>query len=103
MALVSLIRKVCGIDDTLTVYEKTVDRNFQNWVFKKQAGTLKFTEEQMQWLRMIKDYVANSFQIEKDDFDLSPFNANGGLGKMWALFGDKTDEIINELNEALAA
>jgi len=25
------------------------------------------------------------------------------LGKMWQLFGDKTEEIINELNEALAA
>jgi len=57
----------------------------------------------MQWLRMIKDYVAGSFHIERDDFELSPFNAYGGLGKMWQLFGDETDEIINELNEALAA
>ncbi|GEO06305.1 type III restriction endonuclease subunit R [Adhaeribacter aerolatus] len=103
MALVALIRKVSGLDETLTAYDKTVDRNFQEWVFKKQAGTLKFTETQMQWLRMIKDYVANSFRLERDDFDLSPFNAHGGLGKMWQLFGDKTDEIINELNEELAA
>ncbi len=63
---------------------------------------LKFNEEQMQWLRMIKDYVVNSFHIDKDDFDLNPFNAQGGLGKMWQLFGDQTDSIINELNEALA-
>ena len=102
-AIVSLIRKVSGIDTTLTAYDKTVDKNFQDWVFKKQAGATKFNEEQMQWLRMIKDYVANSFHIEKDDFDLNPFNAQGGLGKMWQLFGDKTEEIINELNEALAA
>jgi len=102
-ALVSLIRKVSGIDASLTGYDKTVDRNFQDWVFKKQAGTLKFTEEQMQWLRMIKDYVASSFHVEKEDFELDPFNKNGGLGKMWQLFGDKTDEIINELNEVLAA
>jgi type I restriction enzyme R subunit len=103
IALVSLIRKVCGIDSTLTVYDRSADKNFQDWVFKKQAGATKFNEEQMQWLRMIKEYVANSFHIEKDDFDLSPFNAKGGLGKMWQLFGDKTDEIINELNEVLAA
>jgi len=25
------------------------------------------------------------------------------LGKMWQLFGEKTEEIINELNEVLAA
>jgi type I restriction enzyme R subunit len=103
IALVSLIRRVSGIDATLTAYDKTVDKNFQDWVFKKQAGTLKFTEPQMQWLRMMKDYVANSFHIDRDDFDLSPFNAEGGLSKMWQLFGEETDAIINELNEVLAA
>lgn len=103
IALVSLVRKVCGIDSTLQPYDKTVDKNFQAWVFKKQAGTTKFTEEQMVWLRMIKDYVAASFHLEKDDFELDPFNKNGGLGRMWQLFGERTEEIINELNEVLAA
>jgi type I restriction enzyme R subunit len=102
-AIVSLIRKISGLDTTLSAYDKIVDKNFQDWVFKKQAGATKFNEEQMQWLRMIKDYVVNSFHIDKDDFDLNPFNAQGGLGKMWQLFGDKTEDIINELNEALAA
>lgn len=104
IALVSLIRKVAGIDTTLTAYDKTVDKNFQEWIFKKNAGQHNtFTEDQMQWLRMMKDYVANSFSIDKDDFDLSPFNAEGGLSKMWQLFGEETDAIINELNEVLAA
>jgi type I restriction enzyme R subunit len=104
IALVSLIRKVAGIDTNLTAYDKTVDRNFQEWIFKKNAGQHNaFTEAQMQWLRMMKDYVANSFSIDKDDFDLSPFNAEGGLSKMWQLFGEETDGIINELNAVLAA
>jgi type I restriction enzyme R subunit len=103
IALVSLIRNICGIDKNLVLYDKTVDKNFQDWVFKKQAGPVKFTEEQMNWLRMIKDYVASSFHVEKDDFELDPFNKEGGLGKMWQLFGEKTDEIISELNEVLAA
>lgn len=30
--------------------------------------------------------------------DLNPFNAQGGLGKMWQLFGDSTEKIIEELN-----
>lgn len=103
VALVALIRRVLGDDDTLTAYDKTVDKNFQEWVFRRQAGAVKFSEEQMQWLRMIKDYVAASFHIERDDFDLSPFNAQGGLGRMWQLFGADTDDIIVELNEVLAA
>ena len=103
VALVALIRRVIGLDETLTAFDKTVDTNFKNWVFKQQAGSLKFTEEQMNWLRMIKDYVANSFHVAKDDFELDPFNKNGGLGKMWQLFGDQTESIIEELNEVLAA
>lgn len=103
VALVSLIRKVAGLDATLTSYDKTVDKNFQNWVFKKQAGTLKFNEEQMLWLRMIKDHIAASVSFSVDDLDYTPFDAQGGKGKMWQLFGNETENIINELNEALAA
>ena len=103
IALVSLIRKVSGIDEALTSYDKTVDKNFQDWVFKKQAGATKFNEEQMQWLRMIKDHIATSIHIDADDLDYTPFDAEGGKGKMFQLFGDKMNDIINELNEALAA
>jgi type I restriction enzyme R subunit len=104
VALVSLIRKVVGIDETLTSYDKTVDSNFKNWIFNKNAGQHNaFSEAQMHWLRQMKDVIASSFSIDKDDFDLSPFNAEGGLSKMWQLFGDETDKIIVELNEVLVA
>jgi type I restriction enzyme R subunit len=104
IALVSLIRRIAGIDTALTGYDKTVDKNFQTWVFKKQAGTTtKFTEEQMQWLRMIRDYVANSFHVEKEDFELDPFNKQGGLGRFYQLFKEDYEKILEELNEVLAA
>jgi type I restriction enzyme, R subunit len=103
VALVSLIRKVTGIDSTLTSYDRTVDKNFQEWVFKKQAGTLKFTEEQMRWLRMLKDHIAASVAVSLDDLDYTPFVEDGGRGKMWQIFGDRSEDLINELNEALAA
>ncbi|WP_407355491.1 DEAD/DEAH box helicase family protein [Methanolobus sp. WCC5] len=102
-ALVSLIRRVTEIDPVLTAYDLTVNRNFQDWVFSKQAGTLKFNEDQMNWLRMIKDYVSNSFHMEIDDLDYTPFDALGGRGRMYQLFGDEMNVIISELNEALAA
>lgn len=104
IALVSLVRKVIGIDETLTSYDKTVDANFKKWIFDKNAGQHNaFTEEQMNWLRQMKDVIANSFSIDKDDFDLIPFNAQGGLSKMWQLFGEETDKILEELNEVLVA
>jgi type I restriction enzyme R subunit len=103
IALVSLIRRVTEIDPVLTSYDQTVNRNFQDWVFKKQAGTLKFNEDQMNWLRMIKDYVATSFHLEIDDLDYHPFDILGGRGRMYQLFGDEMNTVISELNEALTA
>lgn len=102
-ALVSLVRRVTGIDQHLTRYDRTVDKNFQTWVFRKQAGPLKFNEEQMNWLRMIKDHIASSFHVEIEDLDYTPFDAQGGRGKMYQLFGDEMTEILKELNEALVA
>ena len=103
MALVALVRRVSGLDRTLTAFDKTVDKNFQDWIFSKQAGARKFTEEQVQWLRMIKEAIAASFHVDKDDFELDPFNKLGGLGKMWQLFGAETDALLDELNESLVA
>jgi type I restriction enzyme R subunit len=101
-ALVALIRRVTEIDPVLTAYDLTVNRNFQDWVFRKQAGTLKFNEEQMDWLRMVKDFVATSFHLEVEDLDYTPFDALGGRGRMYRLFGDDMNTVISELNEALA-
>jgi len=103
IALVSLIRTVAGIDEQLTPYDKTVNKNFQDWVFGKQAGKLKFSEEQMNWLRMIKDHIATSVHFSKEDLDYAPFDAKGGVGKMYQLFGDEMDSVIEELNEELVA
>ncbi|RTL48801.1 MAG: DEAD/DEAH box helicase [Sphingobacteriales bacterium] len=104
IALVSLLRRISGIDSTLIDYSNKVDLNFRDWILKKNAGQHnRFTEEQMQWLRMIKDHIATSIHLDADDLDYTPFDAKGGKGKMWQLFGEQMDEIIIELNEALAA
>ena len=103
-ALVSLIRRACGIDKELKGFDKTIDENFKNWIFKQNAGKHnRFTNEQMEWLRMIKDHVVSSYHIELDDLDYTPFDSQGGRGKMYQLFGEQMNEIINELNDVLAA
>jgi type I restriction enzyme, R subunit len=103
-ALVALVRRVCGIDQVLVPYGETVRRNFQNWIMRRHSGAgEKFNEAQMGWLRMIRDHVAGSFRFERDDMELVPFDGQGGIGKMYQLFGDDMDEVIEELNRALAA
>lgn len=103
-ALVSLIRRACGIDNELKAFDKTIDENFKKWIFKQNAGQHnRFTQEQMDWLRMIKDHIVSSYHIEIDDLDYTPFDSQGGRGKMFQLFGNEMEHVLNELNEALAA
>ncbi len=102
--LVALIRRVCGIDQTISPYAETVRRNFQIWIMAHHSGAgEKFNEEQMEWLRMIRDHVITSVHLDRNDLDLAPFDAKGGMGRMYNLFGDRMDTVIDELNEALAA
>ena len=103
-ALVALIRRACGIDAKVSAYSETVRRNFQNWIMTHHSGGgEKFNEEQMEWLRMIRDHIVSSFHLDRDDLDMAPFDGKGGMGQMYKLFGDRMDRVIEELNEALAA
>ncbi|WP_121971611.1 DEAD/DEAH box helicase family protein [Leptolyngbya sp. BC1307] len=103
-ALVGLIRRVAGVDGQLMDYETVVRRNFQNWVMRAHAGGGdKFDAPQMDWLHMIRDHVMSSFHFEREDLEMSPFDGQGGLGKMYELFGDRMDDLIEELNGALVA
>ena len=103
-ALIALIRRVCGLDETLTQHSDRVRRNFRKWIMDRHAGAgEKFSDEQVVWLRMIRDHLATSFTIERDDLEMAPFDAHGGLGRMYSLFGDRMDDVMAEVNEALAA
>ena len=66
-------------------------------------GALKFSEVQMDWLRMIRDHIAASVHMTPDDLEYAPFDASGGLGKMYELFGDGMNNLIDEMNVELAA
>ena len=52
---------------------------------------------------MIRDHVAQSLEINMEDFDLTPFAERGGLGKAVQVFGADLKPLIEELNEVLAA
>lgn len=52
---------------------------------------------------MIRDHVAGSLRIDPADFEEVPFRQRGGLGKVYDLFGDDLDTLLDELNEVLVA
>ena len=87
-------------ENELVPFPEKVDTNFKAWLAQQEK---KFDEEQLNWLGMIKDHIAGNLSIETDDFEYAPFSQEGGLGKIYQLFGDELNGILDELNEALAA
>jgi type I restriction enzyme R subunit len=101
--LISLIRFEMGYADNLQPFADRVNYNFMQWTLKRNAGAIHFTEEQMEWLRLVKDHIAASLSIEKEDLDLSPFDHKGGLGRFYEVFGAEYEEILEEMNIELVA
>ena len=101
--LIAMIRFEMGYGDNLQPFAETVNYNFKQWIFRRNAGAVHFTEEQMEWLRLVKDHIAVSLSIEPEDLDLNPFDRKGGLGRFYEVFGEQYEEILAEMNIELVA
>jgi type I restriction enzyme R subunit len=102
--LVSLLRFALGLDGELKPFADEVDRRFQAWIFRHNAqrGTA-FSAEQTEWLRLMKDHVASSCAIGREDFDFAELADKGGLQRAWGLFGSALDGLMDEMNLELVA
>lgn len=103
MDIISIIRYELGQEKILRPFDVGVAERFKSWVFSKNAGHGQFTDEQMEWLRLVRDHIATSGSITSDDLDLSPFGERGGLGKFFVIFGNNYQELLNDMNYALVA
>jgi type I restriction enzyme R subunit len=102
--LIALVRFALGLDDELKPFADSVDKRFQAWIFRHNAQrTTSFTPEQTEWLRLIKDHIASSCAISREDFDYAQLAAKGGLQKAWQVFGEPLDGLLAEMNEELVA
>jgi type I restriction enzyme R subunit len=102
--LVSLVRFAMGLDGELKPFADEVDKRFQAWIWRHNAqrGTA-FTPEQTDWLRLMKEHIASSCSISRDDFDYAELADKGGLQKAWGLFGKELDGLMSEMNMELVA
>ena len=112
--LVSLVRFAIHQDNELVPFPERVNANFKAWLATQQKTPSplvgegrgegeRFTPEQLKWLEMIRDHIAANLGIAPDDFEYAPFAQEGGLGKVYQLFGDELSTLIEQLNESLAA
>ncbi len=101
--IVSLVRFALHQKNELVPYAEQVRERFRAWMTQQANSGRSFTEEQVRWLEMIRDHVATSLEITVDDFDLTPFTEEGGLGRATQVFGQNLRPLLDELNGVLAA
>ncbi|HBA70795.1 MAG TPA: type III restriction endonuclease subunit R, partial [Geobacter sp.] len=101
--IVSLVRFALHQEPVLEPFEEHVHERFAVWIAKQEASGKGFSDEQRWWLERIRDHVIASLEIGRDDFEFTPFKENGGIGKVYQLFGEELWGMLEELNEVLAA
>lgn len=92
--IISLVRFAMGETETLEPFAVTVEEKFQQWLMGKT-----FSSEQVRWLEKIKEHIITSVRIDVEDLQEMPQEAFQGV----QLFGNDLMNILNELNEVLAA
>lgn len=101
--VIALVRHAIDPNRPLAPVGMTVEERYQEWLAERHSQGVTFTTDQRRWLDAIKDHIASSLEIEQEDLEEVPFNAIGGLGRAYELFGEQLGDILAELNLRLAA
>jgi type I restriction enzyme R subunit len=102
--LVALLRFALGFDAELKPFADTVNQRFADWIWRHNSQrATAFTPEQTEWLRLMKEHIASSCSIGREDFDYAELAARGGLQRAWGLFGEELDGLMAGMNEELVA
>jgi type I restriction enzyme, R subunit len=81
----------------------TAEERVKQALAKVTAGR-EFTVEQAKWLDRIKSHLVENLSISQGDFDLVPVLSDpGGWGRANRDFNQRLDELLKQMNEAVAA
>ena len=109
--IIQIVKYEWGQIPEIYPFADMVRTRYKEWIFERNAnkggvrgvGTEPFSEEQMKWLEMIRDYIAINASFQVDALKSGEFNKMGGTAKYYSLFGSQWKDIINELNQKLVA
>ena len=101
--LYQLVRHALGQKPLLEPFREQVAARYATWLAEQTAAGITFTTEQRQWLDAVRDHVASSLLVARDDLQESPFATMGGLAKARRLFGEKLETLLDDLNRSLVA
>lgn len=97
--IISMVKHAAREEEPLYTAEERVQHAFDKVTDGKQ-----FTDEQQKWLDRIRDHMIANLSIDKEDFEVVPiFTRFGGWVPANRTFNNNLDNIIRDLNEAIAA
>ncbi|WHZ09630.1 MAG: Type I restriction-modification system, restriction subunit R [Burkholderiaceae bacterium] len=102
--LISLVRFATGQAELLEPYAARVEQRFNLWIGRQIKAGKVFSDEQMAWLKAIKDYLAANVEIAPTDLMRDqPFSDWGGVVAARRMFGTELNGMLDELSEVLVA
>lgn len=97
--IISMVKHAAHEQEPLLNAPERVHRAFETVTTGKQ-----FSDEQQKWLDRIRDHLVENLSIGRDDFENVPvFTRFGGWGRANKTFNNQLVNILNDLNEAMAA
>jgi type I restriction enzyme, R subunit len=103
--LIGLVRYAIGGRTELMPLAAEVNRNFELWMGREKRAGREYSDIQLEWLRLMRDWVANNVEATLEDVrEAGDFAARGGTAKARQLFGaERLPGLLDELSEALVA
>ena len=101
--LLSLVRYAIGLTVDLVAYPEQVNERFEAWLQEQRNAGRELTDDQIAYLRLIRDHLATSLMITPRDLQVPPFSTHGGLGRARQLFGAELTPLLEQLTGVLVA
>lgn len=98
--IIQLVRFALGQDKILQDFASLANSRYNLWLGRCIKKGIKFSKEQLEFLELIKDYIAmNGCVILKDIQSIC--EDRGGIFRAKVIFKEDLDTILKELNLAL--
>ena len=97
--IISMVKHAVREQEPLLTAEERVIK-----ALAKVTAGREFTVEQAKWLDRIKSHLVENLSISQGDFDLVPVLSDpGGWGRANRDFNQRLEELLEQINEAVAA
>jgi len=94
-SIIGFIRQV-ALGDALMPYAERVER-----AMKKILASRAWTAPQRKWLERIGQQLKVEVIVDRDAFDTGQFKAQGGFTRINKIFGEKLEEVLEEINREI--